>query len=240
MDPQTRTVSNTADGDYAGTDVLEVMAEAVRYNRFLTDSVRRYATPGARVMDFGAGIGTFAASLKEFGIAPICVEVDSAQRARIAEKGLPVHASTAEMADGSVDYIYTLNVLEHIDDDLSALRDLERVLAPGGRIFIFVPAFQILYSAFDRRIGHVRRYTRPGLVRLAEQAGLVVESARYCDSLGFAAALAFKMISDDSGSVSGTSVRIYDSLIFPISRMLDTVAGPFVGKNVALLARKAG
>ena len=63
-----------------------------------------------------------------------------------------------------VDLIYTSNVLEHIDDDLAALKQLRATLSPGGRIAIYVPAMQVLYSDMDRSLGHYRRYGRQELL----------------------------------------------------------------------------
>ena len=62
--------------------------------------------------------------------------------------------------------------------------------------------------------------------------------ARYYDSLGFAAALAYKLVSKQDGKVSPSTVGIYDRYVFPLSRLLDVAAKPFIGKNVGLTARK--
>ena len=113
-------------------------------------------------------------------------------------------------------------------------------LAPGGRLLIYVPAFNLLYSANDERVGHVRRYRRAGLVELVRNAGFQVERASYVDSLGFFAALAYRFVGDPEGGLSVTSVRLYDSLLFPPSRLLDRVVGRWFGKNLLLTAVRPG
>ena len=223
---------------YSGVENLEVMEEAVRYNRFLHDLVRSVIEGADRVLDFGAGNGTFARKLKAEGVDPLCVEPDGGLRSRLAAGGLAVAAGIAEVASQSIDAAYSLNVLEHIDDDAAALAELRRVLRPGGRLLVYVPAFMALYSAMDRQVGHVRRYRRRPLEHLASQAGFVVDDVRYADSLGFLAALAFRAIGRRDGVITPSAVRFYDRWIFPLSRAADAASGGLVGKNLVLRARR--
>src|SRR6202042_1631471 len=72
-----------------------------------------------------------------------------------------------------------INVLEHIEDDEGALKQLAGLLEPGGRLVLWVPAFEFLYSDFDRRIGHHRRYRLPELRDRISRAGLEVLDIRY-------------------------------------------------------------
>src|SRR4051812_24301320 len=109
---------------YTGTDNLEAMQEAVNYNRYLLDLITRHAGDARRVIDFGAGCGTFAAPTAEAGFEVTAVELDTQLRQQLADRGLRAVSSTAELADGSFPYAYTLNVLEHITDDVGALRQL--------------------------------------------------------------------------------------------------------------------
>jgi SAM-dependent methyltransferase len=226
--------------DYTGTDNLEVMAEAVNYNAFLHAQVAARARPGDRIVDFGAGIGTFARELARTGHEVVCLEPDAAPAQRLAEQGLRVVGGLDELDDASVDYIYTLNVLEHIDDDAAAMRGLAAKLRPGGRLLVYVPAFQVLYSSMDRKVGHVRRYRREGLSALVAGAGLGHVVARYVDSLGFLAALAFRVLGNDRGDINRGALRTYDRFVFPVSRVLDRLAGRWCGKNVLLTADKPG
>ena len=224
--------------DYTGTDNLEVMAEAVNYNAFLHAQVAALACPGDRILDFGAGIGTFARELARHGHAVACLEPDAAQAQRLAGEGLRVVASLDELPDASLDYVYTLNVLEHIDDDNAAMRGIAARLKPGGRLLVYVPAFQVLYSSMDRKVGHVRRYRREGLARVVADAGLVDVVARYVDSIGFLAAFAYRFVGNDDGSIDRGALRAYDRFVFPVSRVLDRLFGRWFGKNVLLTATR--
>ena len=132
---------------YTGVDNLEVMQEAVNYNRFLLDTVRRHAPASGKVLDFGAGSGQFAAPLKQLGMDLTALEPDQLLQQRLRAQGLHAVGSIEEVPDGSLDFIYTLNVLEHIEDDAQALRQLYAKLAPGGRLLVYVPAFPLLYTS---------------------------------------------------------------------------------------------
>ena len=224
---------------YEGAENLEVMASAVNYNQFLTQLILSKAKPGDRMLDFGAGIGTFANRVREAGYSVTCVEPDIAQADRVARSGIPVVGQLDQIVDHSVDYIYTLNVLEHIEDDVTALRELSQKLSPGGRILIYVPAFKILFSSMDRRVGHHRRYTLPGLRTAVEAAGLSVEQGRYADCLGFFATLVYKLFGDDSGQIDERALVAYDRIAFPLSRLADIAFGRFFGKNVFLVATRS-
>ena len=223
-------------GPYSGTDNLEIMAEAVNYNRFLVSLVLATAVPGDRILDIGAGIGTFAKIVAASGFSVCCMEPDAAQAATIKESGLQVETSVDRFDDGSFDYIYSLNVLEHIEDDRQALRLWRTKIKPGGRLLIYVPAFQLLYSGMDRKVGHFRRYTRRQLADKAADSGFDIRSLAYVDSLGFLASLAYKLIGNESGDINLRALIAYDRLVFPVSRFADPLLGRLIGKNVVLTA----
>jgi SAM-dependent methyltransferase len=214
---------------------LEVMAQAERYNRFLLGLVSPLARGAKRVLDFGAGSGTFARPLSAQGVDVIAVEPDAALREK-----LPGHAyaDVAAIPDAAVDLVYSFNVLEHIEDDAGALAQLRRVLRPGGRLLLYVPAFMVLYTEMDRRIGHVRRYRKRPLKTLVERSGFRIDDIRYADSLGYLAALAFRLAGPRDGSLSAGAVKLYDRYVFPLSRMLDLALDPLVGKNLVLRATR--
>jgi SAM-dependent methyltransferase len=220
--------------EYTGTENLEIMTEAVNYNRFLLSLIRSNARRGDRIADIGAGIGTFALALAAEGLDVRCVEPDARQSRVISEGGLPVVGTAEELEDASLDYVYSLNVLEHIDDDRAAATTWVRKLKPGGRMLIYVPAFQVLFSSLDRLVEHRRRYRRDTLTDVMQSAGLRVDRVRYADSAGFFATLAFKAIGNDSGTINRRALVMFDRYAFPLGRIVDTAFDRIVGKNVVL------
>jgi SAM-dependent methyltransferase len=226
---------------YTGIDNLEIMAGAVKYLRFLNDRIAAVAGPttsGPRLLDFGAGSGTHAIDLHHRGYAVDCLEIDPTLQDHLRDAGLTVFADVAELVPESYDVAYTMNVLEHIDDDLAAVRSLARALRPGGKLVVYVPALQILYSSMDTKVGHLRRYRLGQLVDTVRRAGFQVDRCRYVDSLGFAATLAYKVVGSRQGDISTGSVSFYDRYGFPVSRGLDRVLDRVVGKNLLLVATR--
>jgi putative flippase GtrA/SAM-dependent methyltransferase len=233
--PANAAALDTDTGRYSGTDNLDAMEHAVNYNRHLLETLRRHARDGT-LLDFGAGTGTFARQAAGDAQKLVCVEPDASLRERLESAGLDCVADLSAVADRSIDFAYSFNVLEHIEDDLAALVALERCLKSDGRLLLYVPAFDLLYSPMDAKVGHFRRYRRGGLADKLEQAGFRVDLARYADSLGFFVTLVYKAVGDRSGTLDPRAVGIYDRWLFPLSRLLDRVLGGLVGKNLLVVA----
>lgn len=225
---------------YTGASNLEAMTAAVRYNAFLEKMVISASGGASTALDFGAGGGEFARRIRDHGLDVSCIEPDRVLRENLVEAGFDTAPDIAEIPAGSQGFIYTLNVLEHIEDDEAALRDLYARVAPGGTLFIYVPAFEILYGSMDRLVGHHRRYTLPVLSERAKAAGFIIQDSGYADPVGFFAAWAHKAIGSDSGRISDRSVRLFDTFAFPVSRAMHRVTKGWFGKNVWVRARKPG
>ncbi len=223
---------------YGGTDNLEAMTEAQRYNRFLVSLVTDNLSPDGPCLDFGAGIGTFAEAVKDEGYEVEALDTEPLHQQAIRARGIRSVASLQDVPDDYYSGLYSLNVLEHIEEDEEILRELHRVLKPGGKAVIYVPAMSWLFTSMDVKVGHVRRYHLRELIRKTGMAGFRIDHAAYADSLGVLATLAFKVIGDDSGTLNPRSVRLYDTVGFPVSRAMDAVLSQVVGKNAYVVARK--
>jgi SAM-dependent methyltransferase len=223
---------------YTGVDVLETLEGATNYNSLLLDLILKNSQGRSRMLDFGAGTGTFAKLLRTKGIEVVCVEPDTHLAEGLIRDGFLTFNDLSDVPDGSFEFIFTLNVLEHVEDDSTSFRRLASKLAKGGRILVYVPAFQILWTSLDEKVKHCRRYRRAGLQRLARSAGLTVCKTRYADSVGFFAALGFKVLGNKNGDLSARAVSLYDRCVVPLSRLLDLLVGRRFGKNVYLIATK--
>lgn len=227
------------DRHFEAPELIDALDHAERYNQYLLEQVLAFAGSSRSVLDFGAGTGRLSAALVERGFDVTGVEPDPALRERLSRCGVASVARLEQLAGRHFDYVVSLNVLEHCPDDRSVARALHDRLVPGGRCLVYVPAFALLWTANDTRVGHLRRYRRGGLLHLFRAAGFQVDDVRYADSLGFVAALAFRAVGARDGTLSTRSVRLYDRLVFPASRMLDVALHGVIGKNLLLRARRA-
>jgi SAM-dependent methyltransferase len=149
-----------------------------RERRHLLASSVRDLKPG-KALDVGAAGGGNTRVLRQLGWSPVAVEYghDGAEIAK--ERGLAVMRAdmiSLPVADESLDLVVAFDVLEHIDDDKSAAAEAYRVLRPGARFLVAVPADPRLWSAHDDAVGHVRRYTRDTLRDLLTGAGFTIDS----------------------------------------------------------------
>lgn len=226
---------------YTGVGNLEAMEEAVNYQRYLITllaDLGAAAAGGCPFLDFGAGVGTYARHARSLGHPVLCVEADADLTAHLAAQGFET-TTLPSVASGSQTALYSFNVIEHIDDDVGILRELFRVAAPGAPLLLYVPAFPALYSSMDRHVGHLRRYRKAELVQKTANAGFVVDRCHYADSLGFVVSLAYRyLLPGATGKIDGRSVRQYDRLVFPLSRLLDRAVDRWMGKNLVLLGHR--
>jgi ubiquinone/menaquinone biosynthesis C-methylase UbiE len=224
---------------YTGASNLEVMQEAKRYNTWLVSLILKQAKSlPLKILDIGAGIGIFADAVKKEGHSVVCMEPDARQAILLQAKGFEVYKSLELVPDKTFDMIYALNVLEHIADDREALVRWSSKLKSGGSILIYVPAFRVLFSSMDTKVGHFRRYRRKELTEKVLQAGLQPEGkVRYADCLGFFAAWLYKL-TDKSGDIKRSGLIFYDRFCFPLSRTGDRIFGLLFGKNVFVVAKK--
>jgi SAM-dependent methyltransferase len=140
----------------------------------------------ARVLDAGCGSGRNMIEFSSLGtVTGIELSETSVALARGRGAGEIVSGSVLEMPfpDDSFDLAVSLDVIEHLEDDLTALRELRRTVAPGGALLVTVPAYQWLWSGHDEINHHHRRYTRRSLQRVAERAGWAQVRTTYFNSL---------------------------------------------------------
>ena len=152
----------------------------------------------ARILEVGAATGSNLDTLNTFGHVT-ALEPDSFAFDYIS-RHCDVDAVQAALPNdgteglGDFDLIVALDVLEHIEDDLGALRAMRRMLKAGGTVVITVPAFQFLWSTHDETLHHLRRYRAPELVSKMQQAGFRMVYQSYFNFVLFPAAIAIRLL----------------------------------------------
>jgi SAM-dependent methyltransferase len=233
--------------------VLESLSSAVRYRRWLADLARPYL--GEHPIEIGSGNGDYAAewvtpSGRQPPIASFTATEADAERAAALARRFADHPvirtrpllvghdqPTAESGPAEAEHTAAVayNVLEHIADDVAAVRGMARLVRPGGAVVVLVPAFPSAMSRFDVAIGHHRRYTRRTLRETLTRAGLDIELLRYVNPIGLVAwYVTVKGL--NRWPTEGWLLRIYDRLVVPVARAVDHEKVPF-GQSVFAVAR---
>ncbi|HET9466662.1 MAG TPA: class I SAM-dependent methyltransferase [Gemmatimonadales bacterium] len=184
---------------------------------------------GETVLDAGAGIGTFTEILVADHRRVAVLETEPAFLDSIRTRFDSNSAVTVHRGDltdenslagiGAVDSVLCLNVLEHIDDDQAAMRNLLKQTKPGGNMVALVPAYPWLLNKMDRAIGHHRRYGRGEFVQRLESSGWKVERVFRFNAFGlpgwFVAGNLLRRSTPGRGLY-----RLFDSLV-PVFALLE-------------------
>jgi SAM-dependent methyltransferase len=196
----------------------------VRYNRWMFDRLRRWI--GRRVLEIGSGIGnlsTFLVDREQLVLTDTREEYLDRLRQRfaghpnIAVASLYLPNDVGALGGQRFDTAICLNVLEHVDDDISSLVAMRGLLAPSGRLVLLVPALPALYGTIDRALGHHRRYTRAGLRDLLRATGFRSLHLEYFNLAGvpgwwFAGRVLRRQ------TIPAGSLQLYDALV-PLFRL---------------------
>jgi len=204
---------------------------------------------GLRILDAGCGTGASLGLLSSYGevvgldYSPValkfCKEQKVGRFVRGTVNGLPFAREVFDLV-ASFDVICCLGV-----EDESALTEYARVLKPGGRIFLRLPAYNWLRGAHDRAVDIRERYTARVLKHRLQKAGFVVERAGYANSFLFPVAAAKRLSERVLGSQHASDLtldygrlqRLFEAILSSESRLIKLARFPF-GLTVLAVARK--
>jgi SAM-dependent methyltransferase len=238
-------VAPPADPDHVH-DTLAVLSAAEEYNEWMFEKIKPYL--GNRIIEIGSGIGNFTGALLSTGPAKLVVTDTSPEyllrlRDRLndaATIGTEVwdlndapKPSLREFGDTAV----CLNVVEHIADDVGAMRNIRATLVPGGRMVVLVPAQRRLYGSLDERLGHYRRYEKVELEEKVSKAGFELETSISMNALGVIGwFINCRVLKRQTMPVG--QVKTFESLV-PLARLIDEWAIPvFGGLSLICVARR--
>jgi len=230
---------------YSGTE-LDALAEAKNYYHWILTYFEPYV--GGKVVEVGAGVGTFSRFLLE---SPRVTELTAMEpadnlfpllerrfagerRVRTVKGYLEAFVDTL-----AADSVVLINVLEHIGDDAEFLRQAYKVLSPAGTILVFTPALPVLYGSLDRSFEHHRRYTKAGLAQRLHEVGFRLLCLRYFNLPGVATwFLAGRLLRKNT--LRSSDVRFYDRWVVPWESKIERKWEPPFGQSLLAVALKPG
>jgi 2-polyprenyl-3-methyl-5-hydroxy-6-metoxy-1,4-benzoquinol methylase len=228
-----------AEADHSGNiDVAE--DNAPNYLSWIADRIRPHL--GERVLEIGAGVGSITERYAP-GRQVLAIErskwcIEELDKRFAGSPNVTVRlADVVELFEEPqrFDSVVMINVLEHIEDDAGALGALRQLLAPGGRVVLYVPALNGLYGPWDRKAGHYRRYSKWRMRQVLGAAGLQAVDLRYMNSLSIPAWWIFSQ-GNVERSVAGR-LNLWDRTGVPLGRALESVISPPLGLNLFCVAR---
>jgi len=229
--------------DEYGSHILHSLERAQSFNRWMAEAIKPYV--GARVLEIGAGIGNITSWLvpRDLYVASDINPhyIDYLRNLSLGKPYLTVDKiDLGEPADfapwkGEFDTVICLNVLEHVRDPLLALRNMSGVLRPGGRVVLYVPQGQALYSSLDDVLGHRCRYEKAALTEELQATGFTLEVLRDFNHSGVPGWwLNGKILK--RRHFSRVQLKIFNMAV-PVIRRLDRLA-PWKGLGIIAVARK--
>ncbi|KXU35250.1 hypothetical protein AXK12_06000 [Cephaloticoccus capnophilus] len=242
--------------EYANMDRVE---KAHWYNVGKREFVRRWIAkvrPPNKddvLLDCGAGTGLFAKEMEAYCQVLALDALEPAlellrQRFR-PDQVIAMTGKDIPLPGDSVNYLTALDVVEHIEDDVTAVRGFHRVLKPGGVAVITVPASMLLWSEWDVSLHHYRRYNRRGLLALFPKSDWEILHSNYTNSLAFLPALLLRKLRGRKPQTekeeSRTEFRIPPSWLNKLLKWIFVKTAmsrfpmPF-GLSLILVARKKG
>jgi len=201
---------------------------------------------GKVVLEIGSGLGTMSKFLVSADRDLTLIDIDDAyveflnktfsHNSSVRARKLDVKDFHEGIFKNKFDTIIGINVLEHVSADKEALTNLNKGLASGGRLLLVVPAHKILFSAFDKKLLHHRRYSKKELVDKLKGAGFSVEKVEYMNSLSAIGwFINFRLFRKKSMPVF--SIIVADKLIFLVSFIEKYLKIPF-GLSLFVVAKK--
>ena len=219
---------------------LSFFDQSKNFRKYQFELIKKFIS--GNVAEIGPGNGIFSEYYLDYCDKLDLFEPDKNLYSKLNDKLTSLKKITVindklNITTNTYDVILYLDVLEHIEDDEKEIYKAHKALKKGGYLVINVPAFQFLYSDFDKDVGHIKRYTKKDIRSLVSNYNFEIIKLNYYDSIGFFLSFLSKMISSNYKKNFEEKIKIWNSLI-PASRILDKIFISSFGKSLIVVAKK--
>jgi len=218
------------------------MNQANWYNQWTLSKIKEYLN--GKILEVGCGIGNFTKSLLEYGeVYGIDIRRDYIEKTEKILSGSNARIGLGDIEKGKYffknekfDSVVCINVLEHIKDDMRAIRNINILLMKKGILILLVPAHPFLYGEIDRAIYHYRRYTKKEVISKLESEGFNVLDFK---TINFAGALGWFISGRilKNKIVDKSKIKLFN-LLAPIFLRIEDIINPPFGTSFLIIARK--
>jgi SAM-dependent methyltransferase len=232
----------TQSNEYIGNE-LELFKNALNWKKYFSNKISKYIQ--GDILEIGAGIAVNSKYLINKKVKSITsVEPDTALFNSIELNQKEISLETKKIINGTLqdvnqkyDTIIYIDVLEHIEDSSNEIQLASEKLNKNGHLIILVPAYNFLFSEFDKSIGHFRRYDKK-MLRQEVNNKLEEKEIYYLDSMGFFASLANKLILKKE-TPNNSNIVLWDKFLVPISKITDPLFFNTFGKSLIGVYKKS-
>lgn len=229
--------------DIEGESTLNAISKANNFNFWMYRQMEPYIR--GNVLEIGSGIGNISKYIKTDGkivLSDLREQYIDKLRHQYPERQIInldlVHPHfTKEYSNiiGQFDFVFALNVVEHIEDDQLALYNMGLLLKKGGTMFVLVPAYQILFNEFDRALEHYRRYTKATLNNVLPNS-VELKRSWYFNALGIAGWIIVGKILGKK-IIPESNMSVYNKIV-PLAKVIDFLLARKIGLSVISISQK--
>lgn len=229
---------------YQGISTLEVLEEAKNYNNWIAHEIATHVTPPT--LEIGAGIGNLSKyflsytplylSDKDKALAN-SLKMRFAKNKHVIVEQMDISKKPKIKYRNFFSTIYAINVLEHIEDDDQALRNMRELLKKKGKVLLLVPAKKRAYTRLDKELGHFRRYEKHELTAKLNKNGFAIEELYFFNIVGLLSWTVRDRVSRNKKALKSYQIKIFDSIV-PILRYIESFIRIPVGISLIVVARK--
>ncbi len=233
--------------DQEGLETLKAISEAKNFNKWMFDTI--YPHCSGKILEIGSGIGNiseyfierkeqiYLSDLRDNYLEFLSKNYEG-KAAGIINLDIVEETFDQNYAEllGTFDTVFALNVIEHIYDDSLALKNINKLLKPNGKVIILVPAYQMLFNTFDKALEHYRRYTTKSISKVVESGGFELKHKTYFNAVGIAGWILSGSILKKETIPAG-QMKLYNALV-PIFKVIDRIIFRSFGLSAISVGQK--
>ena len=215
---------------------LESISVAENYNKYVADLFFSNIDKTENILDFGAGYGLITEKFKKKGYKISAVEINKTALEKLHDKNIDSY-NLIEKVPKSINCIISLNVLEHIEDDDKYIKKFYNHLPQDGKLILYLPSSNLIWTELDDMVNHKRRYSKSGIVELLNSNSFEIEKIFFVDFIGWIVLFFLKMFRVKL-DFDKRKIKFYDKFIFRTFKFTDHFFKNIIGKNLFIVASK--
>ena len=229
---------------YQGMPTLEVLEEAANYNSWIASQISSHVTPP--VLEIGSGTGNLTKYFltnrplhitdKDSGLVNHLKQRYSTEK-NIAVSMLDVSQKPTKNMLNRYSSAFAINVLEHIDEDVLALKNICKMLKKNGKLLLLVPAKKFAYTKLDKELGHYRRYEKYELEEKLKESGFVIEKIYFFNIVGLLSWTVRNKVKKNNVHLKPYHIKLFDSIV-PLLRIMESFIKIPIGISLIVIAKK--